>query len=123
MHDNLSSAGRGLAQTFGLDARAAALTVIVDGMATSASIASMGLLVPVELFCGVTLSVIVYKMQRTWYGDDHNSALIKGMVIGLLTAIPVATTPIVIAYAGIGGLMGLTKKRRPGSGDVIDMKN
>lgn len=123
MKDNLSEASSSWTQTFGLDPRAAALTVIVDVMATSASITSMGLLVPMELFAGVVLSVIVYRMQRAWYADDHNSALIKGMVIGLLTAIPVATTPILIAYAGLGGLLGLKNKPRHAAEDVIDMKN
>jgi hypothetical protein len=109
------ASGRSWSRVFGLHSSAAALAVLVDLMANSASILSMGLLVPVEILCGLALVGIVYKIQRAWYGDDRDSALIKGLVVGLLTAIPVATTPFVLAYAGIGGVLGLGQAPRAGA--------
>lgn len=91
-------------QAFGLDLRVAMLAVIVDWLAFSGSVLSLGLLVPVELGAAVVLGIITYKIQKSWYGDTHDSALIKSLVIGLLTAIPAPITGIV---AGPGGLLGI----------------
>ena len=52
----------------------------------------------------MVLSFVTYKIQRAWYGDDRDSALIKAAVVGLLTAIPV---PITWLVAGPGGFIGL----------------
>jgi len=98
-------AAKGFAQTFGLDPRAAVLTVIVDLMANSATIISAGLLYEVELGAALVLAFIVYKMQKNWYGDDHDSALIKALVIGLLTAIPAPITPFIALPGGTIGLL------------------
>lgn len=115
-----SSAGRGLASMFGLHPSAAALAVVVDLMATSASIISMGLLVQMELVAAVALVFIVYKIQRHWHRDDGTSAGIKAAIIGLLTAIPVASTPFIIAYAIGGTILGFTRKKK--TDDVIDVE-
>ncbi len=100
---------RGFASAFGLDPRVALLTVLVDLLANSATIVSAGLLYEVELGAAVVLTVIAYKAQRAWYGDDHDSALIKALVIGLLTAIPVPISPL---FALPGGALGLKRLLR-----------
>ncbi len=100
-------------QTFGLDPRAAVLTVIVDLMANSATIISAGLLYEVELGAAVVLAFIVYKMQKNWYGDDHDSALIKALVVGLLTAIPAPVTPFIAIPGGAIGLLQLVRGKKP----------
>jgi len=94
----------GFIQTFGLDYRVALLALLVDFIAFSGDILSAGLLYPVELGAAVVLSFVTYKIQRAWYGDDRDSALIKAAVVGLLTAIPV---PITWLVAGPGGFIGL----------------
>jgi hypothetical protein len=95
----------GFLQTFGLDVRAAALVILVDNLIFGGTIASMGILYPVAIASGFVLGFITYKIQRHWYGDSHDSALIKGMIVGLLTAIPVplTTTPLV----GPAGMLGI----------------
>lgn len=99
---------RGFSGTFGLDPRVALLTVLVDLMANSATIVSAGLLYEVELGAAVVLSYIAYRAQRAWYGDDHDSALIKALMVGLLTAIPAPITPL---FAIPGGMIGLLRRR------------
>jgi hypothetical protein len=102
---HLSSMRRGgIVQTLGLDVRAAVLAVVVDVVVFSATWGSFFALYIVEFMAGVVLTFITYKIQRAWYGDNHDSALIKGLIIGLLTAIPV---PISGLFAGPGGLLGL----------------
>ncbi len=95
---------RDILQTFGLDFRVAILTLLVDAMAFSGDIVSAGLLYPVEIGAAAVLGVITYKIQKSWYGDDHDGALIKALVIALVTAIPVPIAPIVAGGAGVLGV-------------------
>ncbi len=112
----LATHGGGLVQTFGLDFRVAMLAVIVDVMAFSADVVSAGLLYPIEIVSALILGVITYKIQRAWYGDDRDSAVIKALVIALVTAIPVPISPLLAGPAGILGILramrgGKTAKR------------
>ncbi len=95
---------RDILQTFGLDFRVAILTLLVDAMAFSGDIVSAGLLYPVEIGAAAVLGVTTYKIQKSWYGDDHDGALIKALVIALVTAIPVPIAPIVAGGAGVLGV-------------------
>jgi len=105
----VTAASRGLAQTFGLDIRAAALVVIVDLMVLGGSIASFGLLVWLELVAAVVLGFIVYRIQRHWYGDDHDSALTKSLIVGLVTVIPAPLTPVIAVPCGLLGLIQMAR--------------
>jgi hypothetical protein len=103
----------GFLQTFGLDVRVAALVLIVDGMVFTGTVLTGGVLYAVEVAAGGVLGFITYKIQRHWYGDGHNSALIKGLIVGLLTAIPVPLTSIpIIGPAGILGLLNMFVPKR-----------
>ena len=104
-----TAASRGLAQTFGLDIRAAILAVIIDLMVFGGEVLSLETLLPLGICVALVLAFIVYRMQRKWHQDDHDSALIKAMIIGLLTAIPVPLTPII---AVPGGLLGIVSSFR-----------
>jgi hypothetical protein len=104
---------RGFAASFGLDPRVALLTVLVDLMANSATVVSAGLLYEVELGAAVVLTVIAYKAQRAWYGDDRDSALIKALVVGLLTAIPVPISPLFALPGGAVGLLQALRRKAP----------
>lgn len=100
------AAAQGLAQTFGLDIRAAILAVLVDLMVFGGDTFSLETLLPLGIGVAAVLGVIVYRIQRKSYGDDHDSALTKAMVVALLTAIPVPLTPLI---AIPGGLLGIIK--------------
>lgn len=100
-------ASQGLAQTFGLDPRAAILTVIVDLMVFGADTISFETLLPLGVAVAAVLGYIVYRIQRGSYGDEKESAVTKGLIIFLLTAIPVPLSPII---AIPGGVIGIVKK-------------
>jgi hypothetical protein len=104
-----AAASGGLAQMFGLDIRAALLTVLVDLMVFAEDTISLETLLPLGILVAAVLGFIVYRIQRKWYNDDHDSALIKAMIIGLLTAIPVPLTPLI---AIPGGVLGIVKAIR-----------
>ena len=104
-------APRKFGQMFGLDPRIAFLTLIVDMMLNAGDLVSMGMLFPVSLAAGIVLGFIVYKAQINWYGDDIESAKIKALIIGLLTAIPTPLPELLYIPAGIVGLFhGFRKK-------------
>jgi hypothetical protein len=90
---------------FGLDPRIAFLALIVDMMLNAGDIMSMGLLLPVSIMAGAVLGYVTYRAQVNWYGDDPESAKIKGLVLGLLTAIPTPLPEILYIPAGIIGLL------------------
>jgi len=111
MQSNESS--KGFAQVFGLDPRIAFLTLVVDIMLFGGELMSLGLLVPMALAVGIVLGFITYRAQMKWYGDDRENALIKGVIVGLLTAIPTPLPAIVAIPSGIVGLIHTAQKRWP----------
>jgi hypothetical protein len=105
------AAARGLTQMFGLDIRAAILTVIVDLMVFGGDVISLGLLIPLGIAVGGVLGFIVYKIQSHWYKDDHQSAVIKALIVGLLTAIPVPLGPVIAIPGGLLGIVNSLKRK------------
>lgn len=106
-----AAAARSLTDMFGLDIRAALLTILVDMMVFGGDILSAGVLIPVGIGAGCVLAFIVYKIQSRYFGDDHDTAMIKAAIVGLLTAIPVPLTPLVAIPGGVLGLVKALRKK------------
>jgi len=104
-------ASKGLVQMFGLDPRAAVLVTLVDLMIFGADVFSVGTFVVMGVVIATILGTIVYKIQRLWFGDDHDSALIKALIVGMLTAIPVPLTPLLAVPCGIVGAVQMLRHR------------
>jgi hypothetical protein len=102
-------AARGFTQMFGLHPGMAFLTIVVDSMVFGGDIASAGLLLPVALGAAVVLGVITYLAQRKWYADENDSALIKALIVGLLTIIP---TPLPYMLFVPAGLVGFFRRKK-----------
>lgn len=111
VHDPSVQASRGLSQLFGLDPRIAFLMFIVDMMLFGGEVLTFGLLIPVAMAAGAVLGFITYRAQRRWYGDDHDAALIKGAIVGLLTAIPTPLPALLYVPSGILGLIHMARTR------------
>lgn len=104
-------AAAGLAQMLGLDPRVALLTVVLDTMLFAGEIATVGILIVFSLIAGVIFGFITYRAQISWYGDNHDSALIKALIMGLLTAIPTALPAFLYVPAGIIGLFHVVRRK------------
>jgi len=107
--DHSVKRSRGFAQVFGLDPRIAFLAFIVDMMLFGGEVLTFGLLILVSLAAGIVLGFITYRAQMKWYGDDREAALIKGLIIGLLTAIPTPLPAIIYVPSGILGLVTIAR--------------
>jgi len=111
---------RGFGQVFGLDPRVAFLTAVVDTMLFGGEVATMGAGALLSVPAGVVLGVITYKAQRHWYGDDRESALIKGLIVGLLTAIPTSLPGLLTIPSGVVGLLHMLRRKKTPSPLIID---
>jgi hypothetical protein len=101
-------------QMFGLDPRVTLLTLVVDTMLFGGSLATLGASTLLSVPAGIALGFITYKAQRHWYRDDRESAVIKGLIVGLLTAIPTSLPGFLTIPSGIVGLVHLLPRRRRG---------
>jgi hypothetical protein len=97
-------AARGFTQMFGLHPGMAFLTIVVDSMVFSGDIVSAGLLLPVAFGAAAVLGIITGMAQKGWYGDENRDAVIKGLIVALLTAIPSPLPYVLFIPAGIVGL-------------------
>lgn len=100
---------RGFGQLFGVHPTIAFVALLIDLMLFGGEVATMGALLPVSIGAGFVLGVITYLAQRKWYGDDSETAAIKALILGLLTAIP---TPLPAALYIPSGIVGLVHKFR-----------
>ena len=105
----------GFVQHFGLDPRIALLTVVVDAMLFGGQVLTLGSTMMLSIPAGIALGVITYKAQRHWFGDDRDSALIKSLIVGLLTAIPTSLPGFLTIPSGLLGLLHFFpgKRRNP----------
>jgi hypothetical protein len=102
-------AARGFGQTYGLLPAMAILTFTVDMMLFGGELGTLGASLPISVAAGTILGFIPYKTQMKWYFDDRESALIKGLILGFLTAIP---TPLPAAFYLSSGLVGFIHNLR-----------
>jgi hypothetical protein len=108
--DSSTPAGaRGFAQIFGLHPAVAVLTFAVDSMLFAADWGTLGAFWPVSVGVAAALGFITYRAQMKWYGDDAESAKIKGLILVLLTAIPVPIPAFLSVPAGIVGFVHTLK--------------
>lgn len=104
-------AASGFAQAFGIDMKAAMLTVIVDVMIDTMMSKNEMLHYAIWAVAGLVLGYIVYMIQQG-IGDNENNARIKGLTVGLLTAIPQSSIPVVLGVGGFGAVLGWQAKRQ-----------
>jgi hypothetical protein len=106
-------AAKGFGQQFGLHPAVSFFAVAVDVMVQAAVVGSGGLLIPLSVITGIILTVVTYRAQQHWYGDDKESAAIKAAIVGLLTAIP---SPLPYALFIPAGLVGWFHRLREKKG-------
>jgi hypothetical protein len=109
--DHPAAGTRGFGQMFGIHPSIAVLTLIVDSMLFGGNVMTLGALLPVSISAGLVLGFIAYLGQRKWYGDDKESAFIKALVLGFLTAIPTPLPAVLSVPSGIVGLIHSLRRK------------
>jgi hypothetical protein len=99
-------------QHFGLDPRIVLLTLAVDSMLFGGQLATLGATTLLSIPAGIALGFITYRAQRHWYRDDRESAIIKALIVGLLTAIPTSLPGFLTIPSGIVGLAHMLPWKR-----------
>lgn len=97
-------------QTVGLHPLAAVGLVAVDIMLFGGEVGSAGVGVAVSIPVGFVLGLAGCLLQKFSYGDNWGTAIGKGLVMGVLTAIP---TSLPSVLTGGGGVLGLAKMLLP----------
>lgn len=112
---------RGLGAVFGLHPAIAFFTIAVNVMMGGVDALS-GVLGPVTLgismgfalvlssIVGFFVGITTYLGQRKWYGDDSESARVKALIVGVLTAIPVALPGVL--FGSVALVRGLFLPKR-----------
>ena len=101
-------AARGLSQIFGVHPAVAFLTITIDLMMNVGTWATWGALWVATIPVGLVLGAITYLAQKKWYDDDDGSAIIKALIVALLTAIPAPLTPVLIP----SGIVGIFNRKK-----------
>lgn len=102
--NTVSHPARGFAQTFGLHPVVASLTIATDFMLFGNEAVTLGVGIGFSFLVSIAVAVLSYKAQMRFYGDDHDAALIKAGMLGLLCAIPTSLPLFLYAPAGVIGL-------------------
>lgn len=97
------AASHGIAQTFGLHPAGVVLTLAVNTMVFVTGLGTFGVGWLTSIPVGLVLGGIIYQIQRKWYGDDHESALLKAFIVAFLTAIPSSLPGYLTIPSGILG--------------------
>jgi hypothetical protein len=111
----------GFGQVFGLHPGVAFFTIAVnlmlfgkDGLAALLALPTGGVDVPVALLisglAGAAVGYVNYLGQRKWDGDDHESAKIKGLITGVLTAIPTGLPGLLFGSVAVVRLLKRGKR-------------
>jgi hypothetical protein len=96
---------RGFGQAFGLHPIPAVAALAIDTMLFGGTIITGGALAPVAIVVAVVLGYITYKSQMRFYGDDVETARIKALAVGLLTAIPVGLPAFLTVPSAVVGVV------------------
>lgn len=84
----------------------------LDAMLFGQEAATLGVTWPISVVVAVVFAGASVLIQRKGYGDDWLLAIGKGMVVGLLTAIPTAILAIVPIAGGVAGAWSMAFGRK-----------
>jgi hypothetical protein len=102
-----------LCQAFGLHPLTVIGLLFVDWMLFGAEVATAGIGWVISLPVGIALGLAAILIQKHAYKDDTTAALSKGLLVGLITAIPTPLASLgMLPLAAFGAIKSLSSKRR-----------
>ncbi len=102
-------------QTVGLDPLVAFTVVAIDFMLFAPDSTGVGWVI--SCIVGLLLVLPCTLLQRFSFGDKWLAAFAKGVIVGILTAIPTPLPSVVIFSVGVAGLLSqFNRKQLPPAG-------
>ena len=99
-------------QTIGLDPLVAFAVVAIDFMLFAPDSTGVGWVI--SCIVGLLLVLPCIMLQRFSFGDKWMIAIAKGVIVGILTAIPTPLPSIVTGAVGVAGLLSqINRKQLP----------
>ena len=119
-----------LLRRLGIQPTVAVVFVMVDWLLFGGEISSGMASMPISVTAGIILGLWAIRRQHRTYGDTIKVSILKGLILGVLTAVP---SPVGSFFTLIGGLLPLldkmkdSKKTSPSeesaSSDTPEMRN
>jgi len=81
----------------------------VDWMLFASDLTGVGWALSCAVAAGLVIPCVL--AQKYAYGDDWGTAIAKGMMVGILTAIPTPLPSVITGAGGILGLIGASKQK------------
>lgn len=94
-------------QRIGIAPGLVAIVVIVDSLLFGGEAATLGASLLLSIPVGIIVATIATIWQKKFYQDSLGRALIKGIILGTLTAIP---TPIASVVAILGAILPMLQQ-------------
>lgn len=107
--DVLDSNRMHVLRQLGLHPLVAFAMIVVDLMLVAADLATVAI---VSIIVAVILTIPCILLQRYAYKDEWGVAVGKGMIVGILTAIPTPLPSIVTGIGGVAGAIGMFADRK-----------
>lgn len=92
----------------GLHPLVAFAMIVVDVMLIASDLATVA---TVSIVVALALTIPCILLQRYAYKDEWGVAVGKGMIVGILTAIPTPLPSIVTGVGGVAGAIGMFSDR------------
>jgi hypothetical protein len=100
-------------QTLGLHPLTVLGLFVVDWMLFGGEVATAGIGWVMSIPVGAALGLAVILIQKHAYKDETMPAMAKGLLVGLITAIPTPLASLgVLPMAAFGAIKSLSSKRR-----------
>jgi hypothetical protein len=96
-------------KTFGLHPLVGFGMAAVDAMIFGSTVATGGVALAVTVPFAIALSIPCALIQKNSFGDNWGAAIGKGLLVGVLTAIPTPLPAIIPISAGGLGLLARSK--------------
>jgi hypothetical protein len=97
--------GRSFDKLWGLHPGVALLALVVNTMLFGGELVTAGAIFPLALVVGIVLGLVTYRAQVRWHGDDDENALIKAVIMTVLTVIPTPLPDFLYLSFGTVGLV------------------
>ncbi len=106
-------AAQGFARMFALNPVLAFFAIIVDAMVSAIDVSTLEITAPVLwLIAATVVTVVVYRGQMKFAGDDSETSLIKAIMVGFLVALPTPFPAFLTVPSAIAGTVQILRNRK-----------